>query len=382
MNGYVIAHVIAHGMNAGGWRRRRVKTMGITMKDIARLAGVSVNTVSRALNGKPEIDEKTRQRILEIAREHSYSPNSLAASLASKKTRTVGLIVPDICDPFYAQQARGVEDMARARGYTVILINTDEDPKTELKAVDTLRSKRVDGMLLTSVFPGIDHVVLLQKQHIPFVLLNRRLTSLDTDYVVNDNIKGAYEATRHLIRLGHTRIAHITGPERITSVRERLAGYTKAIQEAGLSIQDDLVFTGESLKPQSGEVLARRALSVNPRPTAIFAFCDTLAMGAYATAKEMGLMVPEDLAIVGYDDIPFAACFEVPLTTVAQPSYEMGRTACKILLDRIESGGNDQEQEGVPKGQVVFDARLVIRKSCGAYLGQERRRQNLAVIKG
>lgn len=365
MNGYVSAHV---GVNIRNYIMKMVKLMNPTMKDIARMANVSTNTVSRALNDKKEISEETRNRIKEIATELNYTPNSIAASLASQKTNTIGLVTPDIGDPFHALQVRGVEDMAREQGYSVILINTDEDPETEIEAVNTLRSIRVAGMILNSVFPDVQYFERLQKQNIPFVLLNRRLPNVHTDYVVNDNYRGAYEATTHLLKLGHTKIALILGPLRITSVRDRYEGFARAMNEAGVAIDKNLIAHSEFSKPEAGEVLATQLINTEPRPTAILAYCDTLAIGAYAAVFKLGLSIPNDIALIGYDDILFASYLEVPLTTVAQPAYEMGQVACGIILERIKLRGEGVDLRGLPKKQTVFEPHLVVRKSCGAYL--------------
>lgn len=346
--------------------------MGTTMKDIAKIAGVSTNTVSRALNGKPEISRETKKRIEEIAKSLNFTPNGLAASLASRKTKMIGLVIPDITDPFFAQQARGIEDTARAEGFSVIIINTDGNPEAELKAINNFRSIRVAGIILTSVFSGTQHIKLLQEQQIPFILLNRWLPLIDTDYVINDNFAGAYEATKYLIQIGHTKIAFILGTPELTSVQERLKGYIQALKEANIPVIKDLIVYTRNLSPQSGELHTKQLLSVIPRPTAIFAYCDLLALGVYAAVKASNLSIPEDIALVGYDDISFSAYFEVPLTSVAQPSYQMGQTACEIVIERIknireESESNIQYND-IPKKHIVFKPQLVIRKSCGAYL--------------
>mgnify|MGYP001020444660 CR=1 FL=1 len=195
--------------------------MAITMKDIAKIAGVSVNTVSRALNDRPEINEETKQSIKKIAQELNYVPNTIAATLASKKSKSIGLVIPDICDPFFAMQARGVEDAARKHGYSVIIINTDEIPKNELNAITTLYGIRVAGVILTSVSFGMEHIEEMKSRQLPFVLLNRYLRQFDADYVINDHQKGSYMAIKHLLALGHKRIGIILGPERITSVQDR-----------------------------------------------------------------------------------------------------------------------------------------------------------------
>lgn len=339
--------------------------MGYTMKDLAKMAGVSTNTVSRALNGKKEISEQTRKRIKELAQELNYTPNSIAASLASQKTKMIGVITPDISDPFHAVQMRGIENTAREHGYSVILINTDENPQTELQAVNTFRSIRVAGIILNSVFPGLQHIEGLINQNTPLVLLNRRVAEIDTDYIINDNFLGASLATKHLIELKHTRIAAILGPAHITSVRDRFAGFSKTMEQAGVAVDPELVAYSESLSPETGETIARRLLALSPRPSAILAYCDTLAIGAYVAALKMGLSVPDDLSIVGYDDIKYALCFEVPLTTVAQPAYQMGQTACNIIVERIKAREEGSILKDLPKKQVVFQPQLIIRKSCG-----------------
>lgn len=337
------------------------------MEDIAKLAGVSVNTVSRALNGKKEISEATRKRILKIAEELNYTPNSIAASLASQKTNMIGVITPDISDPFHALQVRGIENTARKNGYSVILINSDENPETELQAVNTFRSIRVAGIILNSVNPGLEHIEGLIKTDTPLVLLNRRLTGVDTDYVVNDNFSGAMLATKYLIELNHTRIGVILGSPRITSVQDRYAGFLKAMDEAGIAVDTELVLHSEEQKPDAGELMAQRLLECSPRPSAIFAYCDTLAIGAYTAVLKRGLAIPDDVSIIGYDDIIYASCLEVPLTTVAQPAYQMGQNACEIIIERIKAKEEGAALKDLPKKQIVFQPQLVIRKSCTFY---------------
>ncbi len=334
--------------------------MAITMKDIAKIAGVSVNTVSRALNDRPEINEETKRSIKKIAQELNYVPNTIAATLASKKSKSIGLVIPDICDPFFAMQARGVEDAARKHGYSVIIINTDEIPKNELNAITTLYGIRVAGVILTSVSFGMEHIEEMKSRQLPFVLLNRYLRQFDADYVINDHQKGSYMATKHLLALGHKRIGIILGPERITSVQDRLTGYLQAMDEAGIKLSKEYAIHGENLKPETGELLTEELMRKNPRPTAIFAYCDSLAIGASAGIRKTGHKIPQDVALVGYDDIPYAAHLEVPLTTIAQPAYTMGKAACEVLLKRISSGGEPKTKH------IVFEPKLIVRKSCGA----------------
>ncbi len=338
--------------------------MTITMKDIAKIAGVSVNTVSRALNDRPEINEETKRNIKRIARELDYVPNSIAASLASQKSKSLGLVIPDLCDPFFALQARGVEDAARERGYSVVIINTDEIPENELTAINTLYGIRVAGVILTSVSFATEHIKKMKRRGLPLVLLNRYSRQLDTNYVINDHKKGSYMATKHLLGLGHKRIGIILGPDQITSVQDRLAGYLKAMDEAQIGLSREYVIHGENLKPETGELLAEELMRKTPRPTAIFAYCDSLAIGACTGIRKTGCTIPHDVAVVGYDDIPYASHLAVPLTTIAQPAYTMGKTACEVLLERIASGGEFETK------QIVFEPELIVRESCGAFKKQ------------
>ncbi|HHY97537.1 MAG TPA: LacI family transcriptional regulator, partial [Firmicutes bacterium] len=315
---------------------KRGPHLAVTIKDIAERAGVSVNTVSRALNNKPEISPETREKIIEIARSLNYTPNILARSLVLKQTYTLGLVVPDNSDPFYAQLAKGVEATAIKRQYNSILCNTDENPNKEIDVLKLLREKRVDGILITTVQKDAAYFKEMLRDEIPFVFLNRHMDDLDVDYVVNDNVAGAYEAVSFLIQLGHKRIAHITGPAHLSSVREREKGYRKALEDHGLEASGSLIFRSDSLKIAAGYNVMKSLLASDSRITAVFAFCDLLAIGAYKAIIEAGLNVPGDISIIGYDDIEFAEFLEVPLTTVAQPTYEIGQIGTEILIERLK----------------------------------------------
>mgnify|MGYP005836940369 CR=1 FL=1 len=338
--------------------------MGVTMRDIARRAGVSVITVSRALNNRPDVSKATRARILAIAQECNYAPNVLARALASGDSKTLGLIVADSANPFYAKIIRGVEDTASSQGYGVILCNTNEDPDHELRAHQLLREKRVDGVLTTSIRSGSAPLRRLQEEGIPFVLLNRYLDDLDADCVLNDNRQGAYEATAHLCRLGHRRIAHLTGSDQISSVRERLAGYRQALKEHDIPYDERLVLRCD-LRLEGGYQCVKASMAdPGPRPTAIFTYSDLLAIGTLKALRELRLRVPGDVALVGYDDIEFAAFVDPPLTTAAQFMYEIGQTGAQILLERIRG---PEEELRTPR-RVVFRPELRIRASSGAPL--------------
>lgn len=332
--------------------------MSTTMKDVAREAGVSVNTVSRALNGKPDVNEDTKKRILEIADRLNYVPNFLAKGLVTKNTRTIGVIVSDNTDPFFATIVKGIEDFTRSKGYNIILCNTDEKYEREEEAVRLLREKQVDGLLITLAPAQKERadILELKRAGTPFVLLNRHMDDVMTDYVINDNVYGAYIAVSHLIRLNHKRIGYISGPSQISSVKERMQGYKKALFENSIEFDNSLVRTS-NLKMADGCRRMRELLELKDRPTAVFAYSDFLAIGILKAIKEAKLEIPEDIALVGYDDIEFSEFLEVPLTTVHQPKYRIGKEGAKILIDRIEN----KDSEGLY--QIVLKPELVVRES-------------------
>jgi len=330
------------------------------MAEIARRANVSVITVSRALNNRPDVSEATRAQIWALAEELHYVPNVLARALVSGSSRTLGLIVADNTNPYYGRLIRAVEDTARSHGYGVILCNTDENPEYEISAHTMLAAKRVDGLLITSIQSGSAPLLSLAREGTPFVLLNRYVDDIAADCVLNDNASGAYEATAHLCRLGHRRIYHLTGPDTISSVRERLAGYRQALAEFGVPFDPAGVIRCD-LRLEGGCDATWAALTAPSRPTAIFAYSDLLAVGVLKAAHEVGLRIPQDVALVGYDDIEFAPFVEPPLTTVAQQAYEIGRRGTEILLEKIRwpTGQPWQPQ------RVVYKPQLVIRASSG-----------------
>ncbi len=337
--------------------------MSATMQDIARRAGVSVITVSRALNNKPDISKQTKERILAVARELNYVPNALARALVSGDSRTLGVMVADNANPFFAVQISGIEQVARAHGYGVVLCNTSEDCDLEAQAIRMLCMKRVDGILITAVQSEPDHLRQLREANIPYLFLNRHLHEPDTDCVLNDNALGAYDAVKHLVDLGHRRIAYIITAQQVSSVGERLEGYRRALEEAGIPYDPQLILRTE-VTLEGGYRQAKEVVKgISPRPTAIFAYDDLMAIGVLKALRELGLRVPQDMALVGYDDIPFAQFLEPSLTTVAQPAYEMGQKAAEILLLKTSRSA---EEEWVPQ-RVIFRPELKVRGStCSA----------------
>jgi len=329
----------------------------VTLRDVARKAGVSINTVSRALNDRPEISPETKERVLRAAAKLGYRPNKLARGLRSNKTEIIGVIVGDIANPFFSAVVQGMGKKARGLGYSLILQDTGEDYENEEEAVRIMQYEQVDGVLLTPVQTDKKSVQLLQEAGIPFVLVARYFTDIETDYVVADDAQGGWLATTHLIDRGHKRIAFINGPSYNSSARERMEGYTRALCEHGIEVDDRLIRTC-ALTMEDGYVHTKDILrEIRPRPTAFFAFSDFVALGIMQALRGKGIKVPRDMAVVGYDDIAFASCLEVPLTTVRMPKREMGAKAVEILIKKIEQKG------AAGRCQVKMPVELVVRES-------------------
>lgn len=335
--------------------------MGPTIRDVARVAGVSKSTVSRVLNADPNVAEETRCAVFAAIKEIGYTRNALARGLNTQKTGTIGLIISDITNPFHAEVARGVEDLASDFDSNVILCNTDGRPKKEAAYIDLLVEKRVDGIIFTSVKAGESDMSNLRSKRIPFVFAGRTLPDVEADSVVVDNVLGGFQAATHLVRLGHQRIAYLAGPSHVSASMDRYEGYCQALRRAGMEQDPQLVVEGD-FKQEGGyramSALLDRTLGV----TAVFAANDYMAMGALEAIYERGLRVPEDIAVVGFDDIPFARLHLVQLTTVAQPKYDIGAIAARMLFERIEGKAGDEQPR-----RVVLPPRLVVRRTCGEY---------------
>jgi DNA-binding LacI/PurR family transcriptional regulator len=327
--------------------------MAVSIKDIARAAGVSHSTVSRALADSPLVNPKTKARIQELAREMGYAPSAIARAMATRRTRTVGLVVTTIADPFVAEIVRGVEETALDHDYNVILCSSNDDPDRELNAVRTLREKWVDAVIVTSSRVGSFYEELTEIQ-VPVVLINNQQPGDYSLSVRNDDLYGGRLVGEYLISLGHRRIAYISGREDALSSRLRLRGCQQALAQLDAAIPPEWVIVGDG-RPSAGERAARRLFAAPPHPTALFCYNDQTAMGALRGAKNHGLAVPGDLSIVGYDDITAAAYLDPPLTTVAQAKYEMGRHAMRMALDRLA------EEE---VRDVLLRPGLVLRASC------------------
>jgi LacI family transcriptional regulator len=336
----------------------------ITIADVAKRAGVSKMTVSRVINGSGYIRQETRARVEQAIDELGYIPNTLARSLRYKRTKTLGLILTDITNPFFTTLSRGVEDIASEHGFSVIFCNTDESPEEEDRYVQVLTQKQVDGLLLVPTAGTPDSIAFLENRSVPFVLLDRRVPDVYADVVRCDSEQGAYDLVRHLLALGHQRIAALGGSAHITSSTDRVAGYRRAMIEAGLERETFRThFTSFTI--EGGYTGAQNALRVDPRPTALFAANNFIAIGAFRAVREVGLRIPGDLSLVSFDDMPPAVGVEPFLTIIEQPAYEMGRRATQILMQRLDDGGPDQPQD------ILLPTRLIIRASSGP-VGESR----------
>lgn len=328
--------------------------MAVSIKDIARLAGVSHSTVSRALRNSPLIPERTARRIQQIAREHGYSASAVARSLVTRKTQIIGVVVTSIADPFNGEVVQGIEETANQSGYSVILATSQADPDREIAVVRSFQERRVDGILVASSRVGSLYMPLLGEMQIPIVLLNNQSPGTFAHSVTIDNVDGACQATKHLIQLGHQRIAYIGDCFGLQSDVERLKGYRKALTQAGLPFSEELIARGDGksggARKAATSLIEANTASDQP-PTAIFCYNDMSALGVMEHAEAVGLRIPHDLSLVGFDDLFFASQLRPPLTTVRQPKKEIGRLAMQRLHALL--CGEQPENMTMIKGELI-----------------------------
>lgn len=328
-----------------------------TIQDVAKLAGVAPITVSRVLNNSGYASEETRARVESAVATLGYVPNTLARGLRSKRTNTLALVMTDITNPFFTLIARGVEDRASNSGYTVIYCNTDESETEEEKYLNILVQKQVDGILLVPACSNSQSIKFLNSNEIPFVLIDRSVPDTKADIVHCNSEEGAYQLIRYLVELGHQRIVAITGPREVSTAQERVAGYQRAMNEAGL--KDCVQAYYGSFTQNSGYELTKQALTLEPQPTAFFGANNFISIGVLKALRDAGLRVPEDVSVVGFDDLPDSMIVEPFLTVSAQPAYQMGSQATELLLKRISGQLTEAEQE------IVLPTQVIIRQSSG-----------------
>lgn len=339
----------------------------VTIQDVAAAAGVSYQTVSRVINDRPDVAEETRRRVWQVIEELGYQPSAIARSLVSKRTHTLGLITADFSDYFFSQVIVGAEVEARKQGYFFMLCSTERNPADEPEYLRLLTERQVDGILFARPSTEEDsrHIVSLIQQGVPLVttaywLPGEKLTVVDVD-----NVDGGLQATECLIELGHREIGMITGPTGWKSVNERTGGYKLALEKAGISFDVSLIEHGD-WSYQSGYVAMGRLLAKAPQITALFAQNDQIAIGAMRGLREAGRRIPDDVALVGYDDIPAAAYCHPPLTTIRQPMQQVGEVATQLLIEYINDSTAEREE-------VLLKTELIRRGTCGSRHGLDRK---------
>jgi DNA-binding LacI/PurR family transcriptional regulator len=340
------------------------------MEDIARRAGVSISTVSRVINQSVPVDPETEARVRAAIEDLRYRPNLLARSFRRRVTHTIGLLVPDNSNPYFAELSRVIEDVGFDFRYNVILCNSDLSETKQTKYIDVLLDKRVDGMILTSTGlisreTGIDAVARIHDAQVPCVVIDRDLGEYPVDQILVDNNEGGWLAGTHLLRLGHRRMVCMVGPNDLTPSAGRIAGFRKALAEAGIDLVDDLLVKGNG-RHDGGVAAVEELLRRDTRFTAIFAFNDVMAAGAIGALQRAGLRVPQDVSVIGFDDIPLASAMYPSITTIAQPIAEMGRLGVELLLGRIQ-------HPDAPFERVVLPTHLIARESTAVPSNASRR---------
>ncbi len=337
--------------------------MRITIKDISRLSGFSTATVSRVINNHPSVREKTRAKIKKIIKNYSYRPSIIARSLTTRRTGMIGLILSHITNPFYTEIAETIADEARKYNYSVIFCNTNDSTKIQREYINLLYEKRVDGMIFASVHLYDPDVIKLMMEGMHVVLVNRRLEGPRVDSVTVDNVKGAYLVVEHLIEHGHEKIGIIRGVSEYSTDVDRFEGYQRALQNYRLDMKDTFIKWG-NFERKGGYSALKGMLKMKDRPTAIFAASDDMALGAWEMILESGLKIPDDIALVGFDDIDLASFKGIELTTISQRKREMGIKAVRLLMNRIMNKGKKAAR------QIALEPKLVIRKSCGCTINR------------
>lgn len=334
--------------------------MRLTIADIARLANVSKATVSTVLNDKPGISQKTRDKVLSIVRKYDYRPSHLARALSARTTKSIGLVIKEIINPYFARIMKGVFEACAEKEYTVLLGTSELSPEKEQQSIETLITYRVDGLII-SPLQGDDvdfsYLADLMRDKYPLITLNG-VHNFQTHVVDIDNVKAAYEAVSYLIKLGHKRIAYFAGPNSSAHNIDRMQGYQQALIDHNLPMRkSDLVQTGSYT--ENGYVEGRKYFYQNSdKPTAVLCYNDLVAIGLVNALLELNISVPQSVSVIGFDDIDFCKSFKIPLTTMSVPAYEIGRAAAELLIKLIHNDSSG------PNEKIVFDSKLIARASC------------------
>lgn len=329
----------------------------VSLKDIAAELNVSISTVSRALKNHPEITPELTRKVQDLARAMNYVPNPLAMGLLRQQTRMIGVIVPDLVTHFFSSVISGIEHVAKEMGYYIIITSSNESYEKEVESVKNLLNSRVEGMIvcLSQETKNFDHFDALIGNEIPLVFFDRVCRTSEVPSVVADNEDAARSITRHFYENGCRRIAYINGPEQLSISKLRYSGYLRGLQDCGLAFDEDLVARC-NLSPDDASAATRQLLNLNRRPDAIFGINDTVIFAAMREIKQMGLKIPEDLALVGFTDEFHATVVDPSLTSITHPTFEMGQEAARLFFERLEN-------PAAPPQQKVLKTSLVVRNS-------------------
>lgn len=326
--------------------------MAATIKDIAKILNVTNATVSKALNDRKDISEEMKIRVRKVAKELNYKPNILARGLVKNESKTIGLIIPDITNPFYPEIAQGIEETINNDDYSLILCNSNWDKTKENNHINLLIGKKVDGLIIAPI--GIEQADVVEVDF-PIVTVGNKNKTIEENYVVIDDEKGGYIATSHLIENGCRNVLFVGGQENVLSNKDRLRGYKRALLENNMEVKENNIYSN-NFKRESGYIIFKKIISANEIPDGVFAGNDILALGVMQAIRESGLRIPEDIKIVGFDDIIYSQYPEIALTTIVQPKYEMGVLAAKLLLSKIKNPKLKIEN-------IILEPKIVIRKT-------------------
>lgn len=330
----------------------------ITLKDVADLAGVSTATVSYVINGKKKISPEVEKKVLDTMKLLNYQPDMIAKSLRVQESKLIGLMISDIANPFFASVVRGIEDELSESGYNVLLCNSDSNIEKEQKYLNVLLGKRIDGLIISAAGNSNHYFTKLKNTGVPVVFLNRSPDFSNLDTVTTDNFGGSYQATEHLILHGHRNIGIITGTQSVNTGRERLQGYQQALIDHEIPLNETLIKEG-NFDVGSGYSKMKELMELETPPTAVFVSNNSMSLGVYQYIKEVGLPVPEKVAIISFDDPDWATVVEPQLTAVAQPAYEQGVESARLIMEKVKGINPDRQQV------ITLNPTLIIRKSCG-----------------
>lgn len=331
----------------------------VTIFDIATMLGISSSTVSRALNDHPYISKQTKERVKKIAEELDFTPNSIAKSLKNNSTNTIGVIVPDIKHDFFSSAISGIEEVAYNSGYSIIVCQSNDNLEREIINTNVLLHQRIAGVIVSISLNTnqSDHFKKIMNRGIPLVFFDRTCDDIHASKVVIDDLKSASDAVKYLINRGHKKIAHIAGPQILNIYEKRLDGYKQALHYAGIPFNEDLIVFGDVHEKDGYKALNTLFLK-NIFPDAVFTINDNVAIGAFQRIKEEGLRIPEDIAVIGFSNTKISSVVRPSLTTISQPSFDMGKKAIEILIGLIEKGNNEVEPQ-----TITLDTELIFRES-------------------